>query len=142
MSPELLLNDDRFEILWRKKPFMDKILNIVLDEAHVIKEWGGTFRTDYLKIGPIHYRFPRMNPFHLGSATVSIQLESELMKNLHLHVESLVVICRNMDRPNIFLVVECMKHPMNSYEDLAFIIKKNLGLSDELPPKFLVFFNS
>jgi superfamily II DNA helicase RecQ len=48
VSPELLLNDDRFEVLWGKKYF------IVLDEAHVIKEWGGTFRTDYLKLGPIH----------------------------------------------------------------------------------------
>ena len=69
MNPELLLNDDRFEVLWGKENFMDKLVNIVLDEAHVIKEWGGTFRTDYLKIGPIHYRFPWMITFHLGSAS-------------------------------------------------------------------------
>jgi superfamily II DNA helicase RecQ len=142
VSPELLLNDDRFEALWGKKHFMDKLINIVLDEAHVIKEWGGTFRTDYLKIGPIRYRFPRMIPFHLGSATVSKQLEPELVKNLHLRVDSLAVMRRNTDRPNIFLVVERMKHPANSYEDLAFIIKKNLGPGDKCPPKFLVFFNS
>ncbi|KAF8223613.1 hypothetical protein L208DRAFT_1411592, partial [Tricholoma matsutake] len=88
--------------------------------AHVIKEWGGTFRTDYLKIGPIHYRFLQMIPFHLGSATVSKQLEPELVKNLHLRVDSLAVMHRNTDRPNIFLVDE----------DLAFIIKKNLGPRD------------
>ncbi|KAF8232581.1 hypothetical protein L208DRAFT_1397250 [Tricholoma matsutake] len=109
---------------------MDKLINILLNKAHVIKEWGSTFRTDYLKIGPIHYRFPQMIPFHLGSATVSKQLEPELVKNLHLHVALLAVMCRNTDRPNIFLVVEQMKHPMNSYEDLAFIIKKNLGPRD------------
>ena len=142
MSPELLLNDDRFEVLWGKKQFMDKLVNIVLDEAHVIKEWGGTFRTDYLKIGPICYRIPQMIPFHLGSATVGKQLESELVKNLHLRVDSLAVMRQNTDRPNIFLVVERMKHPANSYEDLAFIIKKNLGPGNECPPKFLVFFNS
>ena len=56
---------------------MDKLNHIVLDEAHVIKEWGGTFRTDYSKIGTIRYRFPQMIPFHLGSATVSKQLEPE-----------------------------------------------------------------
>ena len=142
MSPELLLNDDRFEVLWGKKHFMDKLVNIVLDEAHVIKEWGGTFRTDYLKIGPIRYRFPRMIPFHLGSATISKRLEPELVKNLHLRVDSLAVMRRNTDRLNIFLVVERMKHPANAYEDLAFIIKKNLGPGDKCPPKFLVFFNS
>jgi hypothetical protein len=48
----------------------------------------------------------------------------------------------NTDRPNIFLVVERMKHPANSYEDLAFIIHKNLKPGDPVPPKFLVFFNS
>jgi superfamily II DNA helicase RecQ len=127
VSPELLLNDDRFEVLWGKKHFTDKLINIVLDEVHIIKEWGGTFRTNYLKIGPIRYRFPQMIPFHLGSATVGKQLESELVKNLHLCVDSLAVMCRNTDRPNIFLVVERMRHPTNSYEDLTFIIKKNLG---------------
>ena len=92
MSPELLLNNDIFEVLWGKKCFMDKLINIVLDKAHVIKEWGSTFRTDYLKIGPIRYRFPRMIQFHLGLATVSKRLEPELVKNLHLHVNSLAVI--------------------------------------------------
>ena len=93
----------------------NKLINIVLDEVHVIKEWGGTFRTDYLKIGPIHYRFPWMIPFHLGSAMVGKQLESKLMKNLHLCVDLLPVMHQNTDRPNISLVVEHMKHPGNSY---------------------------
>ena len=142
MSLELLLNHDRFEVLWRKKHFMDKHVNIVLDKVHIIKEWGGTFRTDCSKIRPIHYRFLWMIPFHLGSTMVSKQLESELMKNLHLCVDSLAVMHQNTDRHNIFLVVGCMKHPAISYEDLTFIIKKNLGPGDKCLPKFLVFFNS
>jgi superfamily II DNA helicase RecQ len=142
VSPELLLNDDRFEGIWGKKRVMDNVINIVLDEAHVIKEWGGTFRTDYLKLGPLRYRFRRMIPYNAGSATVGNEMESELTKNLHLRKDSLAIMCRNTDRPNIFLVVERMKHPANSYEDLAFLIKKNLGPGDRPPLKFLVFFNS
>jgi superfamily II DNA helicase RecQ len=53
VSPKLLLNDGRFKGLWEKKKFTDNIINLVLDEAHVIKKWGGTFWSDYLKIGPI-----------------------------------------------------------------------------------------
>jgi len=121
---------------------MDNVINIVLDEAHVVKEWGGTFRTDYTKLGPLRYRFPWMIPYHAGSATVGNEMESELVKNLHLRKDSLAVMRCNTDRPNIFLVVKRMKHPANSYEDLAFLIKKNLGPGDESPPKFLVFFNS
>ena len=142
VSPKLLLNDDRFESIWAKKRVMDNVINIVLDEAHVIKEWGGTFRTDYLKLGPLHYQFPQMVLYNAGSATVGNKMESELTKNLHLHKDSLAVMHRNTNRPNIFLVVECMNHPTNLYEDLAFLIKKNLGPRDKPPPKFLVFFNS
>jgi len=81
-----------------------------------------------------------MIPFHLGSEMVSKQLESKLMKNIHICVELLVVMHHNTDKPNIFLIVEQMKDPENSYEDLAFIIKKNLQPGDKCPPKFLVFF--
>ena len=77
VSPKLLLNDDRFEGLWGKKQVMDNVINIVLDEAHVIKEWGGTFRTDYLKLRPLCYRFPWMIPYNAGSATVGNEMESE-----------------------------------------------------------------
>jgi superfamily II DNA helicase RecQ len=55
VSPEILNNDVHFEDLWGTKIFTDNLINLVLDEAHVIKEWGGTFRSDYLRIGPIHY---------------------------------------------------------------------------------------
>lgn len=139
VSPELLLNDDRFEGLWGKKRVMDNVINIVLDKAHVIKEWGGTFRTDYLKLGPLHYWFPWMIPYNARSGMVGNDMELELAKNLHLHKDLLVVMCCNTDRPNIFLIVECMKHPTNSYKALAFLIKKNLGPGDDSPPKFLVF---
>lgn len=57
VSPELLLNDKRFEILWVKKQFTDIIVNFVLNNTHIIKEWGSTFRINYLKIGPIQYQF-------------------------------------------------------------------------------------
>ena len=78
VSPELLINDSRFEDLWGKKKFTDNIINLVLDEAHVIKEWGRTFQSDYLRIGLIQYLLPRMIPIHLGSAMIGPQMVPEL----------------------------------------------------------------
>ncbi|KAF8229483.1 hypothetical protein L208DRAFT_1286599, partial [Tricholoma matsutake] len=49
------------------------------------------------------------------------------------------------DHPNIFFSVHKMEHPINSYHDLAFIIKQHTGPSPMMsgkPPKFLVSFNS
>jgi hypothetical protein len=80
--------------------------------------------------------------FHLGSAMIGPSLVPELVKNLHLRIDDLSVMRMNTDRSNIHLVVHRMQHPLNSYEDLGFIIKKNLGPGDTAPPKFLVFFNS
>lgn len=35
-----------------------------------------------------------------------------------------------------------MEHPINSYHNLAFVIKQHTTISNPKPPKFLVFFNS
>lgn len=113
-----------------------------MDEAHVIKEWGGTFCSDYLKLGPLRYLWPRVIPIILGSATVGPQIVPDLSKNLHLRSNKTFIAHLNTDRPNIFLVVERMKHPANSYEDLAFLIKKGMTADEPKPIKFLVFFNS
>ena len=142
VSPELLFNDGQLKVLWGKKKFTDKIINVSLDEAHVIKEWGSNFRSDYLQISPLRYLFPRTIPFHLGSATLEPHMEPKLHANLHLCPEMTSIIWCNTDQPNIFFIVKEMKHPLNSYKDLAFIIKKNLKLGGILPPKFLIFFNS
>lgn len=124
------------------KCFTDNLVNFVLDEAHVIREWGGTFRSDYLKIGPICYMLPRLVPFHLGSATLGPELQHEVQHNLRLRPDTTSVTRMDIDRPNIFLVVRRMSHAASSYEDLAFIIQIGLKPGDPMPPKFLVFFNS
>ena len=55
MSLEILNNNSCFGDLWGKATFVNNLVNLVLDEAHVVQEWGGTFCSDYLHIGPIHY---------------------------------------------------------------------------------------
>lgn len=119
-------------------------MNLVLDEAHVVKEWGGTFRNDYLRIGPIRYLLTRkpVVGLHLGTATLAPQNVAELKANLHLREDSTTIFRLSTDRPNIFFSVHKMQHPVNSYHDLAFVIKQHLSVDDPRPPKFLVFFNS
>ena len=144
VSPEILNNDSRFEELWGKNKFTDNLINLVLDEAHVIKEWGGTFRSDYLHIGPIRYLLTRKPTvgLHLGTATMPPNLLPEIKANLHLRADATQTFRLSTDRPNIFLVVRQMEHDLGSYHDLVFVIKLNLTVADPRPPKFLVFFNS
>src|ERR1700691_2111087 len=86
VSPEILNNDSCFEDLWGTKKFVNNLINLVLDEAHVIKEWGGTFCSDYLRIGPVRYLLLRKPPvgIHLGTATLPPSHINEMMRNIHL----------------------------------------------------------
>jgi superfamily II DNA helicase RecQ len=92
VSPEILNNDSRFEDLWGTKRFTDSLINLVLDEAHVVKEWGGTFRSDYLRIGPIRYLLTRKPTvgLHLGTATMPPHRVEELIANLHLRADHML----------------------------------------------------
>jgi superfamily II DNA helicase RecQ len=144
VSPEILNNDSRFKDLWGTKRFTDNLVNLVLDEVHVVKEWGGTFRSDYLRIGPIRYLLTRKPTvgIHLGTATMPLHRVQELIANLHLRADHTVIFRLSTDRPNIFLSVHKMEHPIGSYHDLAFIIKQHMTGDDPKPPKFFIFLNS
>jgi hypothetical protein len=48
VSLKILNNDTHFEDLWGTKIFTDNLINLILDEAHVVKEWGSTFHSNYL----------------------------------------------------------------------------------------------
>lgn len=143
VSPEILNNDSRFEDLWGKKSFVNNLVNLILDEAHVVKEWGGTFRSDYLRIGPIRYLITRKPTvgIHLGTATLPPDRVEEIKAELHLREGHTSIFRLSTDRPNIFLSVHKMQYPVNSYHDLAFIIQKHMT-ANHRPPKFLIFFNS
>ncbi|KAF7970092.1 hypothetical protein HWV62_25018 [Athelia sp. TMB] len=142
VSPELLANNGRFDNMWKRKTLTKNIINFVLDEAHVLNEWGQTFRPDYLKITSIRFLLPRQIPFHLASATLSPDLEKDVRKSLHFAEDMTSIFCIDTNWPNVHLVVRRMEHALNSFEDLAFVIQLHLKSGDPMPPKFLVFFNS
>ena len=87
VSLEILNNDSCFEDLWGKKSFVNNLVNLILDKAYVIKEWGGTFRSNYLQIRPIRYLITRKPTvgIHLGMATLPPDCVGEIKAELHLH---------------------------------------------------------
>jgi superfamily II DNA helicase RecQ len=118
------LEDHRFQDLWGVRKFTNDLINIVLDEAHVIKDWGASFRGAYDQLGALRYLLPPGIPYHLGTATLAPDMVPEIKSNLHLR-DNTHVVRLSSDRPNIFLRVHRMQFPVSSYHDLAFLIESN-----------------
>ena len=69
-----------------------------IDEAHCASEWGRSFRPDYLHLGLIRERFPKV-PILAVTATACSRVRDELCKSFGLHDP--LVLTQSVDRPNL-----------------------------------------
>jgi len=75
------------------------IKHLVVDEMHIVSEWGDTFRTAYLEINRV-YRETDIKVVTAFTATASEKILSRVKKILFPD-SSPVIISSNPDRPNI-----------------------------------------
>ncbi|KAL4068976.1 hypothetical protein J3A83DRAFT_4095417 [Scleroderma citrinum] len=59
-----------------------------------------------------------------------------------MHLDNLVSIQRSSDHPNIKIGVKKIKHALDSYVNLAFLISSDWKEGDSPPKKFLIFFDN
>lgn len=81
-SPESLMTTSK-DIMWLEVlcSMANKVSTIIIDEAHVIGDWGGSFRPDFQMLTWVKMRLKMANPdlrIVLMSATISSNEESEL----------------------------------------------------------------
>jgi ATP-dependent DNA helicase RecQ len=98
LSPEQLANEDVLADVAAACPSL-----FVVDEAHLISEWGHDFRRDYLKLGAVAQAVGRP-PVLALTATAAPPVRDEIVGGLSMR--SPVVIVRGFDRPEIWLGVE------------------------------------
>src|SRR3954454_8623981 len=98
MSPEQLSNEEVLAEVTAAKPSL-----FVVDEAHLISEWGHDFRPDYLKLGAVAEAVGRP-PILALTATASPPVREEIVERLGMRDAD--VLIRGFDRPNIWLGVE------------------------------------
>ncbi|KAG1736671.1 P-loop containing nucleoside triphosphate hydrolase protein [Suillus paluster] len=142
VSPEQIMkpNGD-FEKLLKDPLFSRYLVSIVIDEAHCITEWG-EFRPEYRELGRLRYILPSNALIMITSATLTKASLTSTTRLLHMHADKMITIRRSSDRPNIKIGVKKIKHALNSYADLAFLIPTGWKVGDPPVQKFLIFFDS
>ena len=95
LSPEQLANEQTRESLRSARPGL-----FVVDEAHLISQWGHDFRTDYMRLGAQADALGSLVRIAL-TATAAPPVRAEIVKRLGLRDPTIVI--GDFDRPHIEL---------------------------------------
>src|SRR3954454_16723933 len=103
LSPEQLANEEVLGDVAAAGPSL-----FVVDEAHLISEWGHDFRPDYLNLGAVAEAIGRP-PILALTATAAPPVRAEILERLGMRTPEVIV--RGFDRPNIRFAVEHFHDP-------------------------------
>ena len=102
----------------------------VIEEGHLVCEWGAEFRKDFAKLSQLGSFFPE-SPFLVLTATAPKHVQEALTSSLLLNKPK--VVCANLDRPNIFIHKE-KRLPASTGEESfkSVLLPIAIGLKNKL----------
>lgn len=122
----------------RHQHFTNRILSVIVDEAHCISHWGADFRKKYASLGSVRSFLPRGTPVIAVTATLTARTRRDIQSKLNFPRSGQYVwVNAGNDRPNVSILVRAMEHPQNTYTDLDFLIDSNICSKDEIPKCYI-----
>jgi ATP-dependent DNA helicase RecQ len=119
LSPEQLSNARTREVLQRARPGL-----FVVDEAHLISQWGHDFRTDYLRLGAQAEEL-RVPVRVALTATAAPPVRQEITRRLGLRDPEVVI--GDFDRPHIALAARYVRTEDEKHRELRLVAAETKG---------------
>ncbi|XP_053402587.1 uncharacterized protein LOC123550711 [Mercenaria mercenaria] len=118
MHPETVFNKEVGRMM-RNSRFRDLVCCTVVDEVHMISEWGTEFRKCFERLGELTCLFPNI-PHLALTATASPNAISSLIETLQMRNTTRVLA--NPDRPNIYIEQKERLSNIHKYEKYDAIL--------------------
>ncbi|KAM6493656.1 hypothetical protein JOM56_010017 [Amanita muscaria] len=141
-SPEMCLKHPQFRKWLLSKESTDKIMAIIIDEAHCISQWGGDFRPSYAQLEKLCSFMPPNIPVLLTSATLPPAALSECCARMKVVLVDSFFLNLGNHHSNIVTAVLHMEGS-NDYKAIYDILPDPNAISSGTDlPKTIIFTNS
>ncbi|KAI0822656.1 P-loop containing nucleoside triphosphate hydrolase protein [Trametes gibbosa] len=125
LTPEMLqMNNAMMDILTRLRT-RDRLRGFVIDEAHLITDWGRSFRDSYASLRDLRKTYPGV-PISALTATASMEIRQDIISQLGLSIRAPYKLPFN--RPNLDYEVRVKKKDFEK-EIAAYIKERHPGES-------------
>lgn len=131
ITPESIIENSMFRNMLLSKVFQEKLIALVVDEAHCIKLWGEQFRRTFSVIGNLRSIVPSNVNVMALTATATIDTYQCALKQLSM--TDPVLVSLPPDRGNIVYSI----HPAVTLDELSDILCRDLCSTNF--PKTVVF---
>ena len=150
LSPELA-NSPEFSNVATDPIFKSRVGLVVVDELHVVKQWGREFRKQYGRLSSLRRKLGTGIPWFGTTATLP-DATLEAVKKSVAFKEDVRVIRTSVDRPEISLIIQPIeKNKVKTFEGLYFVLNKVINSSETGDydlhvlsdiPKTIIYFES
>ncbi|KAI0362779.1 ATP-dependent DNA helicase [Trametes cingulata] len=123
ITPEYLQMSGQMERVLTQLRLKGKLKRFVIDEAHLITDWGRTFRDSYAHLSQIREVYPGV-PISALTATANSEVQGDIITRLRMTIREPLKLSFN--RPNLdYDVREKSTKNTKSIQDMAEYIQQN-----------------